>query len=273
MRRTVGPLGSGLLLAALLSGCRPAETPIRSLVLSGSYSMTPLMSDVGKRFQERHPDVRVNVESAPGDRPLSDTRQGLADLGMLGRALRADETGLRAYPVARDGLALIVHRDNPVPQLNDEQVVALFTRAYQSWREVGGTDRPITLVSQGEGRGARAAFLEHFGLQSRQVRADPGVSTGEQVIEAVATHPSAVGYASLGPARKAAGAKLIRLLPLGGSAPTPENVKAHRYPLVRPLQLLTREAPQGLVRDFIAFSQSPDVYDLIEKHGFVPVTP
>jgi phosphate transport system substrate-binding protein len=272
MRRSVGLIVCGLLLANLPAGCHPSEPLKRSLVLSGSHSMVPLMTAVGRRFEESHPDVRVNVEAVPGERILSDTRQGLADLGMLGRALRPEETGLHAFPIAKDGLALIVHRDNPIPQLNADQVAGVFTRAYQNWREVRGSDNPILPVSQGEGRGAREAFLRHFGLEARQVRADPAVSGSEQVIDAVATHPNAIGYASL-PAVQQAGNKPIRVVPLGGVTPTLENIANRRYLLVRPLQLLTREAPQGLIREFLDFVRSAEVHDLIEKHGFVPASP
>ena len=269
MNRAPGWIGCGLFLMAL-AGCESPAVPVVSLVVLGSPTMTPLMEDVGQRFQERRSDVRINVQSAAGDRAVRDTRLGLADLGMLARPLRPDETGLIGYPIARDGLAVIVHRANPVKALTDGQIVAVFSRAYANWNEVGGGDRPIALAGQSEGRSARDVFLAHFGLQPQQVRADPTVSTSEQAIEAVATHPDAIGYASVGLAEMAARSQPIRLLPLGGVAATLDNVRNGRYPLVRPLQLLSREPPQGAVRDFIDFARSAEVDDLIQKHGFVP---
>jgi phosphate transport system substrate-binding protein len=268
--RRVAALFSWTLLALCHAGCQPAEPPADHLVLSGSRSMAPLMSDIAQRFSDRYPAIRINVESTPGDRSINDTRTGLADLGMLGRPLRPDETGLHAFPIARDSLVFIVHRSNPVRALSDEQIAGLFTRLYQSWKEVGGNDRPVTLAGQGEGRAAREVFLDHFGLQPGHVRADPTVSSSEQAIEAVAKHPSAIGYASLGAAARAEAKLPIRLLPLGKVPATLDNVRNGHYPLVRPLQLLTREPPRDHILEFLQFARSTEVYDLIDKHGFVP---
>jgi phosphate transport system substrate-binding protein len=266
MIRTLAPL----LAAFLLSGCALSERPTVSLVLAGSRTMTPLMLDVAERFQESHPGVRVNVESTPGDRPIYDTRFGLADLGMLGRNLRPEESGLLNFPIARDGLAIIVNRNNPVKELSEAQIAGLFTRAYVNWRELGGADRPVLLAGQSEARAARGVFLAFFGLQELQVRANPTVAGNEQAIDAVANHPEAIGYASLGLARKAAANRPIRLLPLAGVPAKLENVANGRYPLVRPLQLLAREPPHGAVQEFLEFARSAAVHDLIEKHGFAP---
>ncbi len=273
MSRMVGSISFGLLASCLFAGCQPEAKPVRQLVLSGSRSMGPLMMEVGKRFMEAHGDVHINVESIPGDRAVPNTRQGLADIGMLGRALRPEESALHAVAIARDGLAIIVHRDNPVTTLTEGQIVGLFSGLYANWKEVGGPDRPVKLAGQGEGRAARDVFLEHFGLRAGQVRADPAVASSELAIQAVASHPFAIGYASAGPTEKAAAKLPIRALPLGGVLPTSDNVQSGRYPIVRPMQLLTREAPQGVVHDFIEFARSDEVRGLIRDSGFVPVSP
>jgi phosphate transport system substrate-binding protein len=274
MRRLVGWMGIGLLVSCLLAGCRPAENNVRHLVLSGSRTMGPLMREVGKRFTDVHTDVHINVEDIPGNHAVLDTRKGLAEIGMLGRPLRTEETGLHAVAIARDGLAIIVHRDNPVQSLTEGQIVGLFSGVYDSWKEVGGPDRPVKLAGQADGRAAREVFLEHFGLKTTgQVRANPAVANSEQAIQAVATLPFAIGYASFGAAEKAAAKLPIRILPLCGVLPTYDNVQSGRYLLVRPLQLLTREVPRGLTHDFIEFVRSTEVRELIKEYGFVPVSP
>jgi phosphate transport system substrate-binding protein len=274
MRRRVGWIILGLLATSLLAGCQSAAKPVRNLVLSGSRSMGPMMREVAKRFTSRRADVNVNVEDLPGDRAVPDTRQGLADIGMLGRPLRPAESGLHAFAVARDGLAIIVNHDNPVSSLSEGQIVGLFSGLYANWKEVGGLDRPVKLAGQAEGWAAREVFLDHFGLpRTSSLRSDQSPASSEQAIQAVANHRFAIGYASFSTAGKAAAAGQIRILPLGGVLPTFQNVQSGRYPLVRPLQLLTREAPEGLIRDFIDFARSADVRGLIEEYGFVPVSP
>jgi phosphate transport system substrate-binding protein len=232
--------------------------------------MAPLMAEIGKRFEALHPDVRIDIEPTSSARAINDTRLGLADLGMLGRAPRPEETGFLAHPVARDGLAILVHRSNRVRELTPGQIAGVFTRYYVNWKEVGGPDRPIVVVSQAEGRAAREVFLEHFGLRPPQLRADPAVPTSGYAIDGVARHRDAIGYASLGPAERAAREKPIRLLPLAGVPATLENVSTGRYPLVRTLHLLTREPPRDLVKEFLDFARSADAAELARRHGFLP---
>jgi phosphate transport system substrate-binding protein len=274
MRWAFAALGGALFVATLAGGCRPASPPTRNLVLAGSRTMAPLMEEVGRRFEQKHPDVRVFVEPANVGRTLADTRSGLADLGMLGRPLRAGEAGLHGFPVARDGVAFIVHRDNPVKKLSPAQLTAVFTAAVTNWRDVGRPSQPVTVVRPADGMALREVFLEHFQLPLQQVATMPaGVGSCEHIVQAVAERPGAIAYVPLGCAETASARLPIRLLPLGGVPATLAQVRSGRYPFTRPLLLLTREPPAGLLRDFIDFAQSDQVRDLIEKHGFVPTSP
>jgi len=106
MTRTQWSMACGLLLASVCSGCRPPERNVRNLVLTGSGGMAPMLLEMGKRFQESHPDVRVDVQGGGSTRGVNDTRQGLADIGMVARDLKPDETSLHAMPIARDGMCM-----------------------------------------------------------------------------------------------------------------------------------------------------------------------
>ncbi len=274
MRRVCTALGGLVLLGALACGCRRAEPSSRHLVLSGSRTMAPLLEDIGRRFEEQHPGVRVFVSPASADRALADTRSGLADIGMLGRPLRPGEVRLFGYPVARDGVAFVVHRDNPVGPLTTSQLVALFTGTVVNWKEVGGPDLPVALVRPSEGMALREVFLDYFHLLPNQVPpTPPGVGSCEHVLQAIADHPEAIGYTSLGCAEASVRRLPIRLLPLGSVPATLAQMQIGRYPFTRPLLLLTREPPTGLAEEFIAFARSAEVHDLVQKHGFAAVTP
>jgi phosphate transport system substrate-binding protein len=106
-----------------------------------------------------------------------------------------------------------------------------------------------------------------------QLRANSTVASSEKVIEVIESQPFAIGFASLGLAQQAAAIQPIRLLPLGDVPATLENVRNGRYPLVRPLQLVTRDEPQGIVKEFIDYARSPEVHDLIKTNGFVDWSP
>ncbi len=108
-----GCLGFILLLGAVLAGCKSEKAPSR-LVLTGSSTVAPLVAEVAKRFEERNPGVRVEVPMGGSSRGVADARQGLAEIGMLSRDLKPEESDLEAHSLARDGICLIAHKSNPV---------------------------------------------------------------------------------------------------------------------------------------------------------------
>jgi phosphate transport system substrate-binding protein len=256
-------------MAAGMFGCISAERPTQNVVVVCARSMVPLVSDLAARFQKSHRQVRIDIEPGLADRIVSDTRQGLADVGFLGRSLRPEETGIRGVVIGHDGIAFVVHRSNPLQRLNEAHLVGLLTRVYTTWKDVGGLERPVRVVGVGEGRGLREVLLDQFALRPGNLRPDPAYGTSEQVLQAVANQPAALGYVSLGAAETFASNQPIRLLPYQDVPATLENVRNRSYSLVRNLLVLTRANPNGPVGEFLDFVRSPDVHDLINKHGFV----
>jgi phosphate transport system substrate-binding protein len=272
----LGPwrIAAGLALAAATAGCQPVGQSTHNLVLTGSATMAPMVQEIGRRFEARHPGVRVDVQDGGSDRGAADTRAGLADVGMVARPLRPEETRLHAFVIARDGLVLIVHRSNPVTSLTPEEVARIYTHAVTNWKEVGGNDAPIILVNQRADRAALQMFLSYFKLPATPLPTDVVVGDGGEGVRAVADRPGAIAYVALGRAASdAAAGSPIRLLPCAGVAATPENIRAGTYPLSRPLALVTREPPQGLAKDFIDFARSDEFRDLLGKYHHVPPAP
>jgi phosphate transport system substrate-binding protein len=230
-----------------------------------------LAAEIAKRFEAEHPGTRVDVQTGGSSRGVADVRKGLADIGMVSRALKDEESDLHAFLVARDGVCLIIHADNPVEELTREQIVGIYTGAIQNWKEVGGADAPITVVNKAQGRSTLELFLSYFELVNGRIEADVVIGDNEQGVKTVAGNPNAVGYVSIGTAQYDAehGAP-IRLLPMHGVAASVEKVGNGSFPLARPLNLVTREAPAGLAKQFLDFARSEQVDDLIEAQYFVP---
>lgn len=257
-------------LAILALGCGTSERGDK-LVITGSSTVAPLVAEIGKRFEAAHPGKRVDVQTGGSSRGIADARSGLADVGMASRALKEGEGDLHAYPIARDGVCLFVHRDNPVAELSDEQVAAVYTGRLRNWSDLGGADAPITVVNKAEGRATLEVFLEYFALASAEIRADVIVGDNEQAVKTVVADPNAIAYVSIGTAEySAAHGVPIKLLPTGGVAATSANLAAGSFPLGRPLNLVTRDEPSGLVKEFIDFARSCEVGDLVREMHFVP---
>ena len=242
------------------------------LVITGASTLAPLIAEIGKRFESLYPGVRIDVQSGGSSRGVADARQGLADIGMVSRAMKEDERDLSAFPIARDGVCPILHQENPVQALTDEQVVAIYTGKIINWKAVGGADAPITVVNKAEGRSTLEVFLQYFKLKNVDVKAQVVIGENEQGVKTVAGNRNAIGYVSIGTAEyDATHGVPIKLLPIGDVAASTENVQKGVFPLSRPLHIVTRTPPSGLAKAFIEYTQSKAVHDLIRQQYFVPL--
>ncbi|MCA9422892.1 MAG: phosphate ABC transporter substrate-binding protein, partial [Nitrospira sp.] len=244
-------LVAGGLCAALLLDHSFAHAGGRKLVITGSSTMAPLVVEIGKRFETRHPDVRVDVQTGGSSRGIADTVNGLADIGMASRALKPQEQHLHGSVIAHDGITIILHTSNPVQELTDEQIRSIYTGGITNWQQVGGPDAPIIVVNKAEGRSTLELFLANFRLSIRNIHAHVVIGDNEQGIKTVAGTPHAIGYVSIGTAQYDATHGIpIRLLPLQHIPATIETVREGTFPLSRPLTLVTKAPPTGLIKTF-----------------------
>ena len=133
--RIFAPLSISLAACFWLKSCsKPQATSTQSsdklqgkLVLTGSSTVAPLAAEIGKGFEKGHPGMRVDVQSGGSSRGVTDARKGLANIGMVSRALKDDEKDLKAFSIARDGVGITLHKDNPVNTLSDRQIVDIYT--------------------------------------------------------------------------------------------------------------------------------------------------
>jgi len=242
------------------------------LTLTGSSTVAPLALEIGKRFEEKNPGVRVDVQSGGSSRGVADARSGKADIGMASRELVASEQDLFAHTIALDGIALIVHASNPIKTLSDEQAKAIYTGKINNWKQINGQDKPITVVNKAEGRSTLDLFLSHYKLVNSEIKASVVIGDNQQGIKTVAGNPYAIGYVSVGTAEfEASNSTPIKLLPMAGVAATVKQIQSRNFPLSRPLNFITKAPPKGLAKRFIDFAQSEAVHDLIAEQYFVPI--
>lgn len=263
--------GCAALLMALLWSCSDSS-PLDKLIITGSTTVAPVVEDAAREFEKAHPNTRIDVQTGGSSRGIADTLSGAAGLGMVSRPLKPEETGLDAHRIAWDGIAMIVHRDNPVSNLTREQIIAIYRKQIANWKELGGTDATIRVTHKADGRGTQEVFLHYTALDSAEVRADVVVGENQQAIKAVAADPQAIGYVSIGAAASEAEAgTAIKLLAIGGVAATTENVANGSFSMVRPLQIVTRSGEiTGLARDFLDYLKSPAVAPIVSRHLYVP---
>lgn len=263
------------LIVTLLATLSLIQAPLlkaadNRLALTGSSTVAPLALEIGKRFEKLHPGVRVDVQTGGSARGVIDARSGLTDIGMVSRDLKPEEGDLTPYTIALDGIGIILHRDNPVASLSDDQIKAIYTGRITNWQEAGGKDARITVVNKAEGRSTLELFLHYFQLKNSAIKPQVVIGDNQQGIKTVTGNPNAIGYVSIGAAEfEAAQGTPIKLLPMEGISASVESVRNGSFPLSRPLNLVTKGTPSPLAQRFIDFAQSEAVDDLIEAQYFV----
>jgi len=266
----MSPIRYFLLLALFgLSACGNHDR--ETLVLTGSSTLGPLMSDIAADFEAANPGVRIDVQTGGSSRGIADVRRGTAGLGMISRELRPEESDLQTRVVARDGISLILHADNPLDALSDQQVRQLFRGEISNWQTLTDYTVPVTIVHKGQGRATLEVFLTHFNLKNSDIRPDMIVGENQQGIRSVAGNPGAIGYVSIGAAlhEQELGTP-IRSIAIEGMAPDTDTVARGTYPLTRNLNLVSLGDPEGLAAEFLRFTRSEQTHERIREHFFVP---
>lgn len=258
------------------NGAMQTALPVSSgiegkLLVTGSSSAMPLITEIAKRFQALHPRVEIKIQTGGSGRGVSDVRDGKADIGMVSRVFTDDEQDLKGFPIARDGGGLMVHRDNVITSLSAAQVSDIFSGKIKNWSKVGGANAPIMVINRDEGRGMVDLFTHYFKIKYSDIRAQQVIGEHSLASAAVATHPNAISLVSviLAESEAKAGAP-IKLVALDGVAASRANILTGDYPLARPLALVTRDLPRGISKTFIEYALSPQVVDIVENMGFVP---
>jgi phosphate transport system substrate-binding protein len=249
-----------------------AKYEVKKLVLTGSSTVAPLVAEIGKRFESLNPNIRIDVQTGGSSRGINDVRASLIDIGMASRSLKQSESELFSFSIALDGISIILNKANPVTSLDKQQIIDIYRGKIVNWQAVGGQDATIVVINKAEGRSTLELFLHYFGLQNTEIKPHVIIGDNQQGIKTVAGNPHAIAYVSVGSAEYEADHQVpIKLLPLEGIMATVENVRNRTFPLSRPLNLVTREQPTGIIKDFIAFAHSEQVDDLIDAQYFVPV--
>lgn len=267
------------MLGALLclSGCnREAESKPETKALRvsvvGASTIAPLISELAKAYEQDHPGIRIEVQAGGSARGIMDVRSGTAVLGMVSRDLKPEEQDLQHELIAKDGIGMIVNKNNPVAGLTKEQVVGIYTGQITNWKEVGGDDLPITVVSKAEGRSTLEIFSGFFGIPYKDIRAHVIIGDNQQGIQTVAGSSAAVGYVSIGSAEYEAGhGAAIRLIPMGDQIPSTAAVASGDYAISRDLNLVYKAPLNEQVQDFVAFARSKQAEDFVTRMYFIPV--
>ncbi|MHB8789061.1 MAG: phosphate ABC transporter substrate-binding protein [Desulfobulbaceae bacterium] len=275
--------------------CATAQAQ-ETIATAGSSTIRPIVDAAARIFKARNPEVSFIVGGGGSSHGVKAAGTGEVQLGQCSRFVKEQEMkdypDLVSFKIGLDGVAVIVNAGNGLTSITKEQVQDIYTGKVTNWKEVGGKDTPIILITKEEGRSTLELFQEYFDLESKELeeggkkvtvhkkKGDPEFSSvqaqiigdNKEAVAAVTTKPDAIAYVSVGTAQEIAhkGAN-IRLLDLDGVPATIENVGNETYPFRRPLHVVTKGQPQGKLKEFVDFLLSAEGQKIVQSLEFIKV--
>ena len=265
MKKGFAVVVASLLMMVSLAGCGYAEGG--SVSTDGSTSMEKVIGVLGESFMEANADVNFTYNPTGSSAGITAALEGTCDIGLSSRYLKEEEKeqGLLETILAYDGIAIIVHPDNPVADLTMEQIAGIYTGTITNWSEVGGNDGEIVCIGREAGSGTRDGFESITGVEEIAKYDQELTSTGA-VIAAVAANENAIGYASL----SSVGDE-TKTLTVAGVPCTEETVLDGSYAIQRNFNMITKQGAEisPAAQAFIDFALSPEAADIIAQAGAV----
>ncbi len=284
-------LGLAMLSACGESSAVPGESGGSSgqqsyIENKGSDTIVNLALAWAERYQDTRPDVRISVTGGGSGTGIAALINGTVDLANASRRIKPEEeqairdNGVEPveFVIARDAIAVIVNRENPIEQLSLQQISDIYSGVINNWQEVGGDDRPIVRLSRETNSGTHVYFLEEVlrlgdkedkTLFSRDTLLLP---SSEGITAEVRDNPNAIGYDGLGYVTEEVKVVAVASDPIGpGIMPSAATVNSGVYPIARDLYMYTADQPEGELLEYLDWILGQEAQTIVAELGFVPI--
>ena len=269
-------LGVAVLGSALLAPLSPATVQASSqVVINGSTTVLPVVQKASESFMAAHPNVALSISGGGSGNGIKALIEGQCDIAMSSRVIADKESKAAAAkkvnPVATaiafDAIVPVVHTTNPVKALTSAQLRDIYAGKIKNWKEVGGKDGKIVVISRDTSSGTFECWHE---LVMKKTRVMPGAlmqASNGAVIQAIAKNPNAIGYVGLGYLNKS-----VHGLTVDGKEPTAANAISKVWPISRELYIYTNGQPQGDVKKLVDYLLDPAKGQKnVAEIGYIPM--
>ena len=256
---------------ALMSGVSFAGS---SIVIKGSTTVLPVAQGTLEAFMKKNPAVQISLSGGGSGEGIKALIDKTADIATSSREIKKEEVELAktknvnpvAHVIANDAIVPVVHPKNKVKNLSIDQLSQIYQGKITNWKEVGGDDLKIVVISRDSSSGTFESW-DHFVMKKAKVapQAQMLASSGA-VVTAVAKNKYAIAYVGIGYINKS-----IKPLQVNGVTASTQTALSKEYPLSRELYMYTDGDAKGDTAKYIAFVKSPEGQRIVVKEGFVPL--
>lgn len=277
-----------LILAVLivLAGTMVCAAPSGTLKIAGSNTVLPLSQLWAEKFMAKYPDVSISVSGNGTGTGFSGLLNGschLANASRLAKKKEVDAAKTRnmqlvATKIAKDGLAIVVHRSNSLTNIDMAQLAGIYSGRITNWKQVGGkSSGKIVVIGRDSSSGTFGYFQEVVLNNSPYTREMLGLASTKAIVRAVSQSKDAIGYVGIAYARNSSESGNLNVLSVSrkpgspGIPPTDKTVENGTYPLFRYLMTYTMGKPRGLAGEFLKYCTSKECQSLVHESGYLPL--
>lgn len=269
-------LAGMLILGALFTGCGGAKEE-KVIQAKGSDTILNVTQGIAEEFMQKNPKAKVAVTGGGSGVGISALLNKTTDIAMASRAMKQSELdkakelgiGVEEVVLGFDGITLIVNQDNSVKELDSVTLGKIFRGEITNWKEVGGDDAKIVVLSRDSSSGTHEFFKEHVIRGGEKNNLEYGPETlympsNEAIKQEVKANKYAIGYIGMGYMDDS-----VHSLSIDGIAPSKENVSNKTYPIAREVYWYVPSERTGTMKELVDFAISADGQSVVESEGFI----
>lgn len=260
-------------VASLFGGVAMAQEKI---VVDGSTTVGPIALGFAEYFMKQNKGVEITVNMSGSSMGAKGLIDGTCHVGAMSRPMKdkelaqAVEKGVAPVPhvVALDGIAVIVHKSNPIKGLTMAQLKDIYSGKTKNWKDLGGPNTEIVVVTRDTSSGTYETFENLVMGGEKMADSNEVVNSNKMGHGRVSTTQNAIAYVGLGYVDDA-----IKTIEIEGVEATKDTIKSGDYPIARPLFMYTNAYPKmgSNVYKFVTLYLTKDGKEIVEAKGFIPV--
>ncbi len=260
-----------LFIFLILVSCSTGKVKIK---IAGSTTVLPIVQAAAEEYMLKHPDINISIRGGGSSIGILSAINKIIDIGNASRKVSSSELDITKEnsqdlietEIALDAISIIIHPDNTVDELNLDQLQDIYSGKIKNWKELGGPDFKIVVVSRDTPSGSFAVFNEIVLIKERVTSEALMLASNNAVATNISYTPGAIGYVGIGYVNDK-----LKLLKINGIYPSKRSVKKNKYVLTRKLYMYTSETSKGLAQDFIDFILSERGQQIVEEQGYIRI--
>lgn len=261
------------IMAGLFAG--PSSFAAENITINGSTTVLPVIQKASESFMHNNPSISLSISGSGSSNGIKALGEGLCEIAMASRDIKdsemesAKKNGVQPYriAIAHDAIIPVVNKANPVKDLTMEQLRDMYAGKITNWKEVGGEDAKIVVISRDTSSGTYESWGE---LVMQKERVSPRAllqASNGAVVTAISQNKNAIGYIGFGYLNES-----LNALHVNGKVASPESVVAKEWPIARELYLFTNGEPAGNIKLFVDYMLDPGKGQKnVKEIGYVPL--